>query len=140
MSDIKVIGVLGAGQMGGGIAQVAATTGYQVLLADVDLERATAGKTKIGKSLQRRVDKGKMEQAAADAILEKITPVASVADFSKADFAVEAATENIELKKKLFKAMDDARGPNFTNAKEKRTYEHPLLCLFQAVLAFSDAG
>ena len=60
MSEIKVIGVLGAGQMGGGIAQVAATTGYHVLLADVGLERATAGKAKIGKSLKRRVDKGKM--------------------------------------------------------------------------------
>jgi 3-hydroxybutyryl-CoA dehydrogenase len=108
MSDIKTIGVLGAGQMGGGIAQVAATTGYQVLLADVSLERALAGKAKIGKSLARRVEKGKMEAKDAEAILERITGVASVADFDKADFAVEAATENIELKKKLFKAMDEA--------------------------------
>ena len=100
MSDIKVIGVLGAGQMGGGIAQVAATTGYQVLLADVDLDRASAGKSKIGKGLQRRVDKGKMSQADADGIMERITPVAGVADFANADFAVEAATENIDLKKK----------------------------------------
>ncbi len=108
MSEIKVIGVLGAGQMGAGIAQVAAATGYQVLLADVDLDRATAGKSKIGKGLQRRVDKGKASQADADAIMERITPVASVADFAKADFAVEAATENIDLKKKLFRAMDEA--------------------------------
>lgn len=108
MSEIKVIGVLGAGQMGGGIAQVAATTGYQVLLADMDLAHAVAGKSKIGEGLQRRVDKGKMNKEAADAIMERITPVTGVAEFAKADLAVEAATENIELKKKLFRAIDEA--------------------------------
>jgi 3-hydroxybutyryl-CoA dehydrogenase len=108
MSEIKSIGILGAGQMGGGIAQVAATVGYDVHLADVDLERALAGKDKIRKSLDRRVGKGKMEATERDAILERITAVASLSEFHVVDFAVEAATENIELKKKLFKALDEA--------------------------------
>ncbi len=108
MSDIKTIAVLGAGQMGGGIAQVAATTGYQVLLGDIDLAHAETGKAKIAKILGRSVEKGRIDAETRDAILGRITPVGSIADFAKADMAIEAATENIELKKKLFKAMDDA--------------------------------
>ena len=108
MSAIKTIGVLGTGQMGGGIAQVAATTGYTVKMADVDLERATAGKAKIEKQLGRLVEKGKIDAAKREEIAGRLIPVASVADFADVDFAVEAATENIELKLKLFKSMDDA--------------------------------
>jgi 3-hydroxybutyryl-CoA dehydrogenase len=108
MSEIETIGVLGAGQMGGGIAHVAAVTGYRVLLADVDRATAEAGKAKIAKFMGRSVEKGKMDAADRDAALERIVPVDGIADFKGADFAVEAATENIELKKKLFKAMDEA--------------------------------
>ncbi len=108
LDSIKTIGVLGAGQMGGGIAWVAAATGYQVLLADLDLAHAEKGKAKIAKGLQRRVDKGKLDAAAREEILARITPVESIAGLAPADFAVEAATENIELKKKLFKALDEA--------------------------------
>lgn len=108
MSDIKTIAVLGAGQMGGGIAQVAATTGYDVLLGDIDLEHAEKGKAKIAKILGRSVEKGRIDADTRDAILGRITPVGSIGDFAKADMAIEAATENIELKKKLFKQMDDA--------------------------------
>lgn len=108
MSDIEKFAVLGAGQMGGGIAQVAATTGYDVLLADMDLAHAEKGKAKIEKQLGRLVEKGKIEGAKRDEILGRITPVADVGAFSAADFCVEAATENIELKKKLFKGLDEA--------------------------------
>jgi 3-hydroxybutyryl-CoA dehydrogenase len=105
---LKTIAVLGAGQMGGGIAQVAAQSGRRVLLADVDRARAEAGKGKIDKGLARLVEKGKLDAAGKDAILARIEPVASVADFAAADFAIEAATENIELKKKLLAALDEA--------------------------------
>lgn len=109
---IKVIGVLGAGQMGGGIAQVVAQSGRKALLADVDRARAEAGKAKIAGALGKRVDKGKLEASARDEILERIVPVDSVAAFGDAHFAVEAATENIELKKKLIAAMDAACPPD----------------------------
>jgi len=111
MTDIKQFAVLGAGQMGGGIAQVAAQGGYAVLLADVDLARAEAGKTAIAKQLGRLVEKGKIDGDARDAILGRITPVPDVGAFSAADFCVEAATENIELKKQLFRRLDAALEP-----------------------------
>ncbi|MGB1016014.1 MAG: 3-hydroxyacyl-CoA dehydrogenase family protein [Nannocystaceae bacterium] len=107
-SQIQTIGILGAGQMGGGIAQVAAQAEYSVLLADVDLARAEAGKAKIAKSLGRRVEKGKLDGGVRDAILARITPVDGLAGLAKANFVIEAATENIDLKKKLFRALDEA--------------------------------
>lgn len=105
---LKTIAVLGAGQMGGGIAQVVAASGRRVLLADVDRARAEAGKAKIDKGLQRLVDKGKLDAAGKEATLGRIEPVASVADFAAADFAIEAATENIDLKKQLLAGLDEA--------------------------------
>ncbi|MCO4770420.1 MAG: 3-hydroxybutyryl-CoA dehydrogenase [Deltaproteobacteria bacterium] len=106
IENITKIGVLGAGQMGGGIAHVAAVAGYEVLLADVSVERADAGKQAIGKRLARGVSKGRMTQEDADAALARITPCTS-ADFGAVDFAVEAATENVDLKLKLFKQLDE---------------------------------
>jgi len=107
-TDIQTVGVLGAGQMGGGIAQVVAQSGRTVLLADVDKARAEAGKAKISKILGRAVEKGKISAEDRDATLERIVPVDSVAAFKDVEFAIEAATENIELKKKLMKGLDEA--------------------------------
>lgn len=109
--EIRTIGVLGAGQMGGGIAQVAATAGYDVRLADASLELATKGKGKIASILGKQVEKGKIADDAAKAIVARITPVAGPADFSDCDLVIEAATENVELKIKLMKACDDAMKP-----------------------------
>jgi 3-hydroxybutyryl-CoA dehydrogenase len=108
---LKTIGVLGAGQMGGGIAQVVAQGGRKVLLADVDLTRAERGRDAIGKSLGRLVEKGKLDAAAREATLADIVPVASVEAFSDVDFAIEAATENLELKRKLMRSLDQACRP-----------------------------
>ena len=108
MIEIKSIGVLGAGQMGGGIAHVSAQAGYNVLLADVDKERAEAGKAKIAKFMQRSVDKGKMSAEDRQAALDRITCVDGVEAFDSVEFAIEAATENIELKKRLFRSLDRA--------------------------------
>ena len=111
-SAVDKIGILGAGQMGGGIAQVAATTGYSVLLADADVARAEAGKARIAKQLGRQVEKGKLDGDARDAILARITAVGGLSEFANADLAIEAATENIELKKKLFRDLEAVCRPD----------------------------
>ena len=71
-TDIRIVGVLGAGQMGGGIAQVVAQSGRKVLLADMDKPHAEAGKAKIAKILGRSVEKGKMSSEERDAVLERL--------------------------------------------------------------------
>lgn len=111
MSDIQLVGVLGAGQMGGGIAQAAAAAGVQVKLADMDLATAEKGKAAIEKRLLAQVAKGKLEQADAVALLGRIEPVAGIADFADVDMGIEAASENLDLKKKLFKQLDEACKP-----------------------------
>ena len=108
LDSIKVFGVVGAGQMGGGIAQVAAQTGFDVLLVDANLELAQKGRDRIAKGLDRIVEKGKLDAAERNKIVGRIRPVASPADLSPADFVVEAATENFELKVKLLAACDAA--------------------------------
>jgi 3-hydroxybutyryl-CoA dehydrogenase len=99
---MKTIGVIGAGQMGAGITQVSAQAGYAVLLSDVDLARAEAGKAGIAKSLQRLVDREKIDEAARDAALARITPVQGSASFADADLVIEAATEKEEIKRAIF--------------------------------------
>ncbi len=99
---MKIIGVIGAGQMGAGIAQVSAQAGYRVLLSDVDLERASKGKDGIAKGLGRLVEKEKIASEARDAALALIEPVAGSSAFSDADLVIEAATEREEIKRAIF--------------------------------------
>jgi 3-hydroxybutyryl-CoA dehydrogenase len=106
--EFKTIGVLGTGQMGAGIAQVAAEAGLRVLMADINREVAEKGKAGIARLLAKAVEKGKLDAARRDAVLARLEPVDSVAAFKDVDLAVEAATENIELKLKLFRGMDEA--------------------------------
>jgi len=108
---IQTIGVLGAGQMGGGIAQVAAAAGYDVRLCDATLELAKKGLGKIDAILEKQVQKGKMDAAAKSGITSRITPIDSPSKFAGCDLVIEAATENVELKLKLFKQCDDALAP-----------------------------
>jgi 3-hydroxybutyryl-CoA dehydrogenase len=108
MSELGTFAVLGAGQMGAGIAQVAAQTGWRVQLGDIDVARAQRGKAGIEKQLRRLIEKGKLDAAAAEATLARITPVEGMASFAQADVCIEAATENIELKQKLFADLDAA--------------------------------
>ncbi len=105
--DIQQVGVIGAGQMGGGIAQVCAATGLEVKLSDASVERAQAGKDKIAKILQKQVDKGKFDAAARAALLDRIQPVGGVSDFATCDLVVEAATEDVETKIRIFKGADE---------------------------------
>lgn len=99
---MKMIGVIGAGQMGSGIAQVSAQAGYQVRLSDVSLSRAEAGKASIAKGLQRLVDREKITAAACEAALALITPVEGSSSFADADLVIEAATEKEEIKRAIF--------------------------------------
>lgn len=99
---MKIIGIIGAGQMGAGIAQVSAQAGYDVLLSDVDIARAEAGKATVGKGLQRLVDREKMDAATRDTVLSRITPVAGSASFANADLVIEAATEREDIKRAIF--------------------------------------
>jgi 3-hydroxybutyryl-CoA dehydrogenase len=99
---MKVIGIIGAGQMGAGIAQVAAQAGYRVLLTDISLERAEAGKDGIAKRLARAVDKEQIGQADADAALARIEPHGNYAAFPDVAIAIEAATEREDIKRAIF--------------------------------------
>lgn len=102
MVEIKTVGVIGAGQMGIGIAQVSAQAGYDVILSDIDLPRAEKGKAGIAKLLSRAVEKGKMGQGDADAILSRITPVGEIAPLAGAQLVIEAATEREDVKRAIF--------------------------------------
>jgi 3-hydroxybutyryl-CoA dehydrogenase len=99
---MKIIGVIGAGQMGAGIAQVAAQADYQVLLSDVDIDRATQGKAAIAKALERLVVKEKIDAVSRDAALALIEPVAGSSAFAQCDLVIEAATEREEIKRVIF--------------------------------------
>ena len=110
--NIEKVGVVGTGQMGAGIAQVAAAAGHTVLLADVSRELAEKAKAAISQRLASAVDKGKMDQASADGILNRLLPVESIADFKVVDLAIEAVAENVELKLKIFRHLDVAAPPH----------------------------
>ncbi len=99
---MQTIGVIGAGQMGAGIAQVAAQAGYRVLLADMGLPQAEAGKAGIGKAMARLVEKEKITADFRETTLANIEPVASVAEMGDCVIAVEAATEREAIKRTIF--------------------------------------
>lgn len=103
---ISTIGVLGAGQMGAGIAQVASQAGYLVRLADVSLELSQKAKSKLDATLSKLVEKGKLSSADKDGALSKITPAGSLDELSDCDLIVEAVTERVELKLELFRRLD----------------------------------
>jgi 3-hydroxybutyryl-CoA dehydrogenase len=109
---IESIGVVGAGQMGAGIAQVAATSGLTVYLADADQARADAGRDGIAKRLLRGVAKGRMDQETADLIIERIRPVGSLDGLAPSQLAIEAVTENESLKNSIFGQLDAVLAPD----------------------------
>lgn len=101
------VGIIGAGTMGAGIAQAfAQTEGFTVALCDINNEFAANGKNKIAKGFEKRIAKGKMEQAEADAILGRIT-TGTKEICADCDLVIEAAIENMEIKKQTFKELDE---------------------------------
>ena len=105
--EVKTLGVVGAGLMGNGIAQVAAMSGLQVIMSDIKDELVQRGLENITKILSRSVDKARMSVEEKDAILDRIKTTIDNQDMSAADFVVEAATENESLKFEIFRDLDD---------------------------------
>ena len=106
--EIKTFGVVGAGQMGGGIAQVAAASGLDVVMNDIDETCTAKGKEAIAKNLDRSVSKGKLSEEEKRTILDRIKTSTSLADMEGVDFVVEAAVEMEELKFNIFRELDAA--------------------------------
>ena len=104
--EVKTFGVIGSGQMGNGIAQVAAASGLTVIMNDIQQEFVDKGLKTIGGILARNVEKGKMTSADKDALLARIRGSVSLADMAAADIVVEAATEKEEIKFQIFRELD----------------------------------
>lgn len=109
--SINHILVVGAGQMGAGIAQVALQAGFQVTLSDVSEAALAKGKAGIEKGLSKLVEKGKLDAAAKDAALKKLATATAILDVKNVDAGIEAVTENEDLKKKIFKDLDQVVRP-----------------------------
>lgn len=127
---MQTVGVIGAGQMGAGIAQVAAQAGYRVLLSDMDRARAEAGKAGIGKQLARAVEKEKIAAAEAEAALGRIEPVDDVSAMAPCELVIEAATEREEIKRTIFQNVGKVLGPQAILASN--TSSIPITRLAQA--------
>jgi 3-hydroxybutyryl-CoA dehydrogenase len=110
MTDIKRVGVLGCGLMGSGIAQVAASVGYETIVRDVSKEVLDRGRAGIEKSLAKFVEKGKLAAPDRDATLKRLTFTTTVADLKPVDIVIEAITEDLGLKNALFKELDGLCG------------------------------
>ena len=109
---IQNIMVIGAGQMGSGIAQVAAQAGFQVILQDLKAEYLAKGRNTIEKYLTRNVEKGKISEEEKDQILSRLQLTTDLTVADEADFIIEAATENMEIKTKIFQQLDRYARPN----------------------------
>ncbi|MGD9819084.1 MAG: 3-hydroxybutyryl-CoA dehydrogenase [Desulfomonilaceae bacterium] len=105
--EVKMFGVVGAGQMGNGIAHVAAASGLNVIMNDVKQEFVDRGMQTIEKNLGRMVSKGKLTEDEKAQILSRIKPSVSLDDFSGADFVVEAIIESLDLKRHVFSSLDN---------------------------------
>jgi len=105
MADIKTVGVIGAGQMGSGIAHVCALAGYDVFLHDLGQDRIDAGIATIEHNLARQVGRGLIDDATMKATLGRIRPAADLALIGQTDLAIEAATEDEEIKKAIFRSL-----------------------------------
>jgi len=108
---IKTIGVIGAGQMGGGIAHVSALSGYDVRLSDISEDALKRAVDLIGKNIDRQVAKGKATQADKDAALKRISTTSDLAKLRGCDIVIEAATENEDVKRGIFKKLVPELGP-----------------------------
>ncbi len=105
MTEIKTVGIVGAGQMGSGIAHVCALAGYDVRLNDLDPDRVKEGLLQIERNMVRQVSRGLITPEAMEAGLKRILATSDLAEIGQSDLAIEAATENEEIKKAIFKSL-----------------------------------
>ena len=110
--EIKTIGVIGAGTMGSGIAQVAAEAGFEVIMRDIEDNFVHRGMSNINKNLGRAVDKGKKSKEEAEAIVGRVRGTTNLEDLKAADLVIEAVIENMEMKKELYGELDRVCGPD----------------------------
>jgi 3-hydroxybutyryl-CoA dehydrogenase len=108
---VSRLGIIGAGQMGGGIAQVAAQAGIDVVVLDADPELAKKGVARIKRTLDRLVEKGKLDAGERDAAMARISASGDYADLADADFVIEAAPEREELKLAIFRKLEEVTRP-----------------------------
>lgn len=127
---MRTIGVIGAGQMGAGIAQVSAAAGYRVLLSDVGMEQAERGKAGIAKALDRLVTKEKIGADVREKTLAGIEPVADVGAMGDCELVIEAATEREEIKRRIFENVGKVLGADAILASN--TSSIPITRLAQA--------
>jgi len=105
--EIKTVGVVGAGTMGTGIAQIVATMGYKVILRDIKMEFVDASVDRMNKYFTKSIEKGKMTSKKKEEILGRVNITDSLQDFKDVDFVVEAVLENMELKKSVFQELNN---------------------------------
>jgi 3-hydroxybutyryl-CoA dehydrogenase len=111
MTDLRRVGVLGCGLMGSGIAQVAATAGYETIVRDVTPEIWSRGRANIEKSLAKLVEKGKLAATDRDAAFKRLAFTTTTADLKGCDIIIEAVTEDLQLKNALWKELDAVCSP-----------------------------
>lgn len=104
--EIKKVGVVGCGQMGGGITQVCAQSGYQVIASEINEEFLNKGLASINASLTRGVEKGKITRPDKDAALTRIKGTTNLKDFNDCDLVIEAVVEDLDVKRKIFAELD----------------------------------
>ena len=107
MKKIKKVGVLGCGLMGSGIAEVAARSGYETVVREVTGELVEKGIQKIGGSLGKAVERGKLEASARDEAVARLSGTVKLEDLADCDIVIEAIVENLEEKKRIFSALDE---------------------------------
>jgi 3-hydroxybutyryl-CoA dehydrogenase len=108
LEDVQTVGVVGAGTMGSGIAQVAATAGYDVVMRDVQQAFVENGFDSMRDSLDRFVSKDELSRDEADAVLDRVEGTADLDDLAACDLVVEAAVEDVDVKQDVFADLDDA--------------------------------
>ena len=127
MAKIETIMVVGSGIMGSGIAQVCIEAGFPTVLTDISAEVAQGGKDKIAHFLSRKVEKGKLTQEAADSALALLTVAGDYSAGKDADLVIEAVSENVELKKNIFAALDTCMKPEAILATNTSTISITLI-------------
>jgi 3-hydroxybutyryl-CoA dehydrogenase len=121
LSDIDTVGVVGAGTMGNGIAQVAATAGYDVVMRDIEQEFVDRGMASIEDSLSRFVRKDQLTEDEAESVTDRITGTTALGDLASADFVVEAAIEEMDVKRDIFADLDEVCEPDVVLATNTST-------------------
>ncbi|MFA9518556.1 3-hydroxyacyl-CoA dehydrogenase family protein [Halopenitus sp. H-Gu1] len=120
LDDVDAVGVIGAGTMGGGIAQVAATAGYEVVVRDVETEYLDRGLERIDSSLDRLADRGSLEEDPA-AVRERIATTTDLDELADVDLTIEAVIEDLDVKRDVFADLDGIVGPDVPMATNTST-------------------